>query len=384
MSPNADLASDPHDVSGPWIDVDLGAIDQNLDRIHARTRTRLMPVIKANAYGHGLVPVARHIARHRAVGAVAVGVLREALELRRAGLSLPVLNLGPFTRSEAGALVAQEISQSVFTGAVEWIERAAAAQGRTARVHIKIDTGLGRVGIAHDQALEFIRMVASLDHVRIQGVFTSLSEDADFDRVQMARFNAVLAAAAAAGIDTGWRHAASSAAILDDPGFCLDMARPGIMVFGHYPSAGAYRSRPIELRPALSLKTRVVYVKHLLAGDPVGYHRVYRAPADETLITGAIGYPDGYPFQAADRTEALIGGVRHRLVATVTANHIYLRGGRETVVPGDEIVLYGPQKGGCIAIEEVAAAVGRSEYNLLSRLSPLLPRFYRGGHHDDP
>ena len=384
MNPNADLASDPQDVSGPWIEVDLGAIDHNLDQIHARTRTPLMPVIKANAYGHGLVPVARHLARHRAVDALAVGVLREALDLRRAGLNLPVLNLGPFTRSEAEAVVAQEISQSVFTEAVHWLDRAAAAQGRTARVHIKIDTGLGRVGVTHHRALEFIRMVASLDHLRIQGIFTSLSEDVDFDRVQIERFHAVLAAAAASGIDAGWRHAASSAAILDDPGFCLDMARPGVMVFGHYPSADTYRSRPIELRPALRLKTRVVCVKHLCAGDPVGYHRVYRAPADETLITGAIGYPDGYPFQAADHTEALIGGVRHRLVAAVTANHIYLRGGRETVAPGDEIVLYGPQKAGFIALEEVAAAVGRSEYNLLSRLSPLLPRFYHGGHHDAP
>jgi alanine racemase len=373
------FADDPDAISGPWIEVNLAALDHNLDQIHRQARTALMPVIKANAYGHGLVAVGRHLARHPAVRALAVGTLREAFELRHAGVERPVLNLGPFSAAEAQPLVALGIAQSVFTRGVEWLDRAAAAQGRTARVHLKIDTGLGRVGVEHDRAVEFARMVAGLPHVRIQGVFTTLSEDPRLDRVQMERFQAVLAGLAALGIDPGWRHAASSAAILASPRYALDLVRPGIMVFGHYPSADACRRRPVDLRPALALKTRVVYVKRLRAGDPVGYHGVYRAPADEVLITGAIGYPDGYPVQAAGRAEALIHGVRHPLVAPVTANHIYLRGGLPTVAPGDEIVLYGRQEAQCIPLEEVAAAVARSAYNLLARLNPLLPRFYRGG-----
>jgi alanine racemase len=181
------------------------------------------------------------------------------------------------------------------------------------------------------------------------------------------------------GIKTGRRHAASSAAILSAPDMALDLVRPGIMVFGHYPSAAEYRRRRIDLKPALALKARVVCVKDLKAGDPVGYHQAYRAEQDETLITGAIGYPDGYPVQAGGCTEALVGGCRHRLVAAVTASHIHLRCGQGRVETGDEIVFYGAQGQERIALEEIAAAVGRSEYHLLTRLNPSLPRFYRDG-----
>ena len=357
--------------------MDLAAIDHNIAQIHRYSDRPLMPVIKANAYGHGLVPVARRLARSKAVRALAVGMVREAVDLRRAGLGLPILNLGPYTRCEAERITAMGISQSVFTDAVTWLDAAAGVQGTVAGVHIKIDTGLGRVGVSHHRAADFIQQVAGLSHVRIEGVFTTLSEDADFDRVQMARFNAALSSPAARGIDLGRRHAASSAAILTSPDLALDLVRPGIMVCGHYPSTAEYRRRRIDLRPALTLKTRVMCVKDLKAGDPVGYHQAYRAPDDETLATGAIGYPDGYPVQAAGRAEALIGGCRLPLVAAVTANHICLRCRRKRVEQGDEIVLYGRQGQEFITLEEVAAAVGRSEYHLLSRLSPLLPRLYR-------
>jgi alanine racemase len=367
----------PADVSGPWIEVDLAAIGHNIDAIYRFVQTPLMPVIKANAYGHGLVPVARCLAAHGAVHALAVGTLGEAAALRQAGIEVPVLNLGPYTRAEAGRIADLGIHQSVFNEAAAWLDAAAAARGVTVGVHVKIDTGLGRVGVAHGGAADFSQQVAGLRHLRIKGVFTALSEDPDFDRVQMARFHAVIDALAARGIDPGLRHAASSAAILAEPEAWLDLVRPGIMVFGHYPSSAEYRRRRIDLEPALSLKTRVVCVKRLHAGDPVGYHRAYRAPADEVLITGAMGYPDGYPVAAAERGgEALVGGRRHRLVAALGASHIFLRGGTVDVAAGDEIVLYGAQGPECIALEEIAAAVGRSEYHLIARLSPALPRFY--------
>jgi alanine racemase len=370
----------PADVSGPWIEVDLDAIAHNLDAISRFAETPLMPVIKANAYGHGLVPVARCVAAHGAVRGLAVGTLGEAVALRQAGIEVPVLNLGPYTQAEAGWIADMGIHQSVFTGAVAWLDAAAAARGVTAGVHVKIDTGLGRVGVSHERAADFIQQMVGLRHLRLEGVFTTLSEDADFDRVQLARFHDVMDAVAARGIDPGLRHAASSAAILAEPEARLDLVRPGIMVFGHYPSSAEHRRRRIDLEPALALKTRVVCVKGLQAGDSVGYHRAYRAPADEVLITGAMGYPDGYPVAAAERGgEALVGGRRHRLVAALGASHIFLRGGAVNAAAGDEIVLYGAQGSECIPVEEIAVAVGRSEYHLLARLSPALLRFYRSG-----
>ncbi len=365
------------DLSGPWIEVDLAAVVRNAGRIHRWCGRPLMPVIKANAYGHGLVPVARRLAQMESVMGLCVGTLREALTLRRAGITLPILNLGPFTAAEARHIVAQDITQSVYTDAVALLAREAAAQGRTTAVHIKIDTGLGRVGVAYGQSGDFIFSVAGLKHVNIAGVFTTLSEDRDFDALQLKRFNAAITGPIKAGIALGLRHAAASAAILADPDLTLDAVRPGIMVLGHYPSAAEHRRRRIELAPALSLKARVSGVKRLRAGDPVGYHRSYRAPGDETLITGAIGYSDGYPVQLADRADCLIHGRRHPLVAAVSANHIFARSTGGEVNSGDEIVLYGRQGDEAIDLQEIAALAERSVYNLLARLNPDLPHFYR-------
>jgi alanine racemase len=337
----------------------------------------MMPVIKANAYGHGLVSVAHRLARTEGVVGLCVGNVREALALRADGLTLPILNLGPFTPAEAEQIVARDLAQSVSSEAVTLLDRAAAAQGRRAAVHIKIDTGLGRIGVPHERAADFITTVSRLQHVHIAGVFTALSEDPEFDAVQLQRFTKLIDGPVRTGIDVGLRHAASSATVLASPGLSLDLVRPGIMVLGHYPSADEHQRRQILLEPALTLKARVIFVKRLKAGDPVGYHRAYRAPTDETLITGAIGYSDGYPAQLADRAECLIGGRRHPVVAAVSANHIFIRSTGGKIRPGDEIVLYGRQGDVAIDLQEAADRSGRSVYNLLARLNPDLPRFYR-------
>jgi len=374
--PEKDFDGRTEAVSGPWIEVDLDAISHNIEQIHRFRGARLMPVIKANAYGHGDIRVAHHLKGLEPVHGVCVGVVREAIDLRESGLKIPLLNLGPYTRAEAKRIVSLNISQSVFTGAVAWLDEIARDQNRVAGVHIKIDTGLGRVGVSHCKALEFIERVADMANVRIEGVFTSLSEDPEFDRIQMDRFQSALDRAEARGISLGIKHAASSAAILEFPKSALNMIRPGIMVFGHYPSTAEKSLRRIPLKPALTLKTRVICVKSLKKGDSVAYHREYKVEGNETVITGGIGYADGYPTAAARRAECLVGGIRHPLIASVTANHIYIRSRRNDIKPGEEIVLYGKQGGEEISLENMAQLCGRSVYNLLSRLNPLLPRFY--------
>jgi alanine racemase len=148
------------------------------------------------------------------------------------------------------------------------------------------------------------------------------------------------------------------------------------MVFGRYPSAAERRLKKIDLKPALSLKARVVYVKNLKRGDSIDYHRAYKARGEETIITGGIGYSDGYPTRLAGKGECLIGGIRHPLIAEITANHIFVLGRRDHIEPGEEIVLYGKQGEEEIPLEEIAEICEHSEYNLLARLSPALPRFY--------
>lgn len=366
------------DVSGPWIEVDLSALSHNIKQISRFSGTKLMPVIKANAYGHGAVQVACHLEQMAPVYGLCVGVVREAIALRECGVKIQILNLGHYTKAEANRIVALNISQSVFTGAVAWLDQAAREQNRVAGVHIKIDTGLGRVGVPYHEAVDFIEQVANMANVHIEGVFTSLSEDPDFDKIQMIRFHSTLRRAEAKEISLGIKHAASSAAVLEYPASGLDMIRPGIMVFGHYPSSAERRLKRIDLKPALTLKARVVYVKDMRAGDTIAYHRVYKAHGEETTITGGIGYVDGYPTDLAGKAECLIRGTRHPLIAAVTANHIYVRSRRDDIEPGEEIVLYGKQREEEIPLEEIVQLCEHSEYNLLTRLSPSLPRFYLG------
>ncbi len=364
------------DISGPWIEVDLKAISHNIEQIYRFSHTKLMPVIKANAYGHGAIEVACYLEKMKPVQGVCVSAFREALELRQNGLKFPILNLGHYTPSEANQIVALNISQSVFTGAVGWLDQAARKQHRLAGVHIKIDTGLGRVGVPHYEASDFIEQVADMANIRIEGIFTSLSQDPDFDKIQNKRFHSVLRRAEAKGISLGVKHAAASAAILKFPETGLDIIRPGIMVFGYYPSKAEARLRRIDLKPALTLKTRVVYVKNLKAGDPIAYHRVYKARKNETIITGGLGYCVGYPSNLAGKADCLIGGIRHPLIAAVTGNHIYVRSHSDNIEPGQEIVLYGQQGKEKILLDEIAELSKRSEYHLLARLHPALPRFY--------
>ena len=365
------------EISGPWVEVDLDCIAHNFRQIRDLAGGRpLMPVIKANAYGHGLAEVGRFLEALGAAG-LCVGALREALALREAGARGPILNLGPFSGKEAESVVAHGITQSVFNEAVAHLEAAAARLGRTAAVHVKIDTGLGRVGVPHLDAPAFLGSLARLAHVRIEGVFTSLSEDPALDRIQLDRFHSVCRAAAGMGIAVGIRHVASSAGVLAYPEAHLDLVRPGIAIFGYYPSAEAFRQRKLDLRPALALKARVSNLRRLHPGDPVGYHQAYVAAGGELLAMGAIGYPDGYPPQLGAGSEVLIRGHRHPLVLPATANHIYIRVDPEAGVRlGDEIVLIGSQGGERITCEDLARLSGLSEYKLLACINPLLPRYY--------
>lgn len=365
------------EISGPWVEVDLDCIAHNFRQIKAIAGDRpLMPVIKGNAYGHGLAAVGLFLEKIGAAG-LCVGKLEEALLLRQAGVGCPILNFGPYSKKEAEYVVAHDITQSVFNEAVAYLDAAAAKLGKRAMVHLKLDTGLGRVGVPHEDALGYLGYLTRLLHVQIKGVFTSLSEDGSLDRLQMERFHAVHRAASEAGIVLGVRHIASSAGLLVYPEAHLDMVRPGISTFGYYPSTDEFRQRKIDLQPALSLKTRVSNVRKLRPGDSVGYHQAYVAAGEHLLVTGAIGYPDGFPPQLAGGGEVLIQGRRHPLVMAATANHIYIKAGiDEPIRLGDEIVIIGRQEDEQISCEDLAKLSGLSEYKLLASINPLVPRYY--------
>lgn len=251
---------------------------------------------------------------------------------------------------------------------------------KRASVHVKVDTGLGRVGVPHEAALAYLRNVAGLAHVRVDGIFQSFSEEEETDALQLARFLAVTSAAQKEGLSVGLRHAAASTAIFRyGEEYFLDAVRPGIAIYGHYPTEEEYRLKRMELRPALSLRTRAAYVKELKPGDSLSYFRKFVAEKPERVVTAALGYSDGVPHTLGGRASALIRGRKCPFVADVTASHSYLLAtGHDDISTGDEITLVGRQGKGEMPLWDLAQAAGVSDYKVLIGLSPSLRRTFVG------
>jgi alanine racemase len=363
----------------PWIELDREALVANLKAIDKRVSQRpIMPVIKANGYGHGLAQIGRALER-AGIEQLAVAKVSEAMILRREGIATTVLNLGPFGARDIPDIVAGRVSQTVFTSEVEDLAADARRRGKVTPVHVNVDTGLGRVGVPHGQAVAFIERVASLSGIRLEGVFTGLTEDPEFDKEQVSRFEAVIEGAAAKNVTVGVRHAASSAAVMSFPNAFLDMVRPGIAVFGLYPNEASEKTRPIALRPVLSLKARVVMVKTLAVGDSLSYHRAFVATRPTRVATLPVGYADGYPATAAGKAEVLIGGKRRPVIGLVTANHTLVEiGADDPVAIGDEAVLIGHQRNDEITAAALGKGVGLSAYKIVIGLRAGLPRRFRG------
>lgn len=361
----------------PWLEINAANLRWNLKQIQSRIGHKpIMAVIKANAYGHGLTGTARLVEGAR-IQHFMVGKLEEACELRSKGVRGRILNFGPFSEKQADNIASLDISQNVYTDHVDSLDRAAKRAGRRAFVHVKIDTGLGRFGVPHEQALRFLERVHRLQNVAIEGVFTTLTEDPDYDQVQLRRFHAICRHAADAGIAVGLRHAASSGAICDTPNAfeTLDMVRPGTMLYGLYPSLKAERERKLDLKPILTLKARVAYVKTIGPGDCISYRRAYKATRNERVATLAVGYADGFPHALAGKGQVLIAG-RRCPVLTVTSNAAVVQLKDTPASLGDEAVLIGKQGSEDITVSEVAQLTGSSVYAIVMQLSGALPRIF--------
>lgn len=333
-----------------------------------------MAVVKANAYGHGLVEVSEALEK-AGVDWLMVGKLAEAIQLRQAGVRCPILNFGPFNRQDCEEIIGLNISQSVFSEDAVFLNEAASRLGKKASVHIDIDTGMSRTGILHDRALSFIEKIASLSQVKIEGLATTLTEDPEFDREQLKRLTGVCASAEKRGVRLGLRHAASSAGIFESPQFCLDMIRPGITLYGYYPNAQTQKEDLLKLRPALKLAAKVTFVKDLSPGESLSYHRLFTAPKKMRVATVGIGYSDGYPPQLGGKAFVSIRGKKYPVFPAVTSNHtmIDLLNDPEIKV-GDHVVLIDNQRNSSLTADVLAESSGVSDYRILIGLNPLLPR----------
>lgn len=372
---NAPFAPAPERFE-PWIDVDPAAIRTNVGVLsHLAGGRPIMAVIKNNGYGLGLQEVARVLEPDPRVSGFGVVKVAEALALREAGIRKPILLLALFDDADGGALVRNEITLSLCvpdSGAR--VARAVERAGRAARGQLYIDTGMSRMGMPYHAALPALREIARTPRLEIAGMFTELTEDREFDTEQVRRLRALGTEARAAGIPTGPLHAASSHAVFNHHDTLLDAVRPGISLFGAYPTDDGSERSIAELTVAFRLKARVVRVERMRAGDTVSYGRRFKAEAPTWIATIPMGHADGYPRRATQGGQVLIGGRAYPVIGAVSASHAIANLGAETEVKvGDVVTLLGPDHP-AIHPNALAFATGISVYDVLMHLNANLPR----------
>ncbi len=358
-----------------WIELKLENMGWNLEQIRKFVKVPIMGVIKCNGYGHGLVEVGRYLDQKK-IDALMVVSLPEALKLREAGVSCPVHNFGPLHEDAAEILINKNISQSIFTEKAQKLNAAALKIGKRIDVHIHVDTGMARMGIPYYEALPYIKKVAGWKGLRIKGISTAMSEDNELDKEQIKRFKILCEYAESEGISLGIKHALSSTGIFSQRSSYLDMVRPGLLLFGYYPSQEVREKfKEITLKPVLQLKSRVAVVRNLRPGDPVSYNKSYVAKTREKIAVIPVGYSNGYPYNAQGKTFVLINGERCPVVAYMSANHMeVLLKPNSNVSMGDEVVLLGTQGKENITADDIAEWTGVSSYKVMIWLNPLMPR----------
>lgn len=367
----ATIADDRFD---PWLEVDAAALRKNVKVVSRLAGGRpILAVIKNNAYGLGLATVAPILEPLPEVAGFAVVKTSEALALRAAGVTKPVLLMGLFAPSDGAELVAHDVQLSVCTdGAAATIEAAGRAAGKKPTVQYYLDTGMGRMGIPYHRALPVLEDAASRN-IEVAGTFMGLTES-DFDREQLARFETLATAAGRRGFELGRLHAASSHAVFNFRDAHLDQVRPGIALFGAYPSDADSESAIAALMPAFSLRARVVRVERLRPGDSVSYGRNYIADKPTWTATIPTGHTDGYPRAAVNAAKVLVNGEPYPVIGAVSASHTIIEIGEEKKVEiGDVATLVGSGHPD-IHPNTVAAATGTSVYDRLMHLSPVLPK----------
>lgn len=365
--------------------VDLSAILYNMERMHGAIspQTKMIGVIKTDGYGHGAVPIGRELEKLPYVFGYATATAEEAFILRRAGLIKPILILGytfPYSYEE---LVLQEIRPAVFRrDALEALNACAERLGKKALVHVKVDTGMSRIGIRPDaEGLAFMEWTAGLAHIEVEGIFTHFARADERDQTaalsQLSAFTAfVQEAERRMGRAIPLKHCSNSAGILTLPQANLSLVRAGITLYGLSPSGEVTRDI-LALRPVLSLKSRLVYVKEIEAGTPVSYGGAFVAKERMRIATVPVGYGDGYPRGLSGKGSVLIRGKRAPILGRICMDQFMVD---VTDIPdaleNDEVTLIGADGGEVITMEELGELSGRFNYELACDLGKRIPRVY--------
>jgi len=367
-----------------WIEIDLEALRHNYfqarDRMSADTR--VVGVVKSDAYGHGMIPVARELV---ACGAhfLAVSKYWEAMELRGAEIRVPILTLLGLEPSEMEEAIRQEIRPAIFRmDHARLLSRASCRLNLPARVHLKVDTGMGRLGVPCDKAASFLDELMTLPGILLEGIlshFASADEaDKSYCECQISRFQDILRALSDRRHSLLYAHIANSAGLLDLPAAHFELVRPGIMLYGSKPSQDL--RQPADLRPVMSFKTKIVQLKSVAAGQSIGYGRTYVAEQPCRIATLPVGYDDGYPRSLSNRGQVLVRGKRAPVVGRVSMSMITVD---VTDVPDvaedDEVVLLGAQGEDRITAEEIAELCGTISYEIYCNMGHHRFKYFLNG-----
>ena len=361
------------------VEVSLERLAENYRAIRgAVAPAAVMPILKANAYGHGLVDVACHLVR---LGATSLGVafLEEAIALRRAGIAAPILVMGGIFGNQIPVFLRHGLTLTASSiDKLRQIDDAARDLGVVARVHLKIDTGMERIGVHYYNAPGLLERASECRRVAVEGVYSHFANadaaDLGSARLQLARFLEVLQWYDKHGVTPPARHIANSGAILQLPESHLDLVRPGILLYGVYPSDDV--ARTIHVRPALSWKSRVVYFKVVAPGHPVSYGSTWQSDHPVRIVTVPVGYGDGYFRALSNVARVIIRGRQYPVVGRICMDQIMVNIEWDTAYNGDQVVLLGEDGDQIITCEALARWAGTIPYEVLTNINTRVPRVY--------
>ena len=365
-----------------WAEINLDHIAHNVKQFRQQIgpMTQIMAVVKADGYGHGAAKIAE-TALHSGASSLAVAFVEEAVELRLSGLDVPILLLGYTDPSQFSSLVQYRLTPTVFGWETALNFSALAVEHDVVLpLHLKVDTGMGRIGLLPDEAGEVAARVARLPGLKIEGIFTHLAaaeeSDETYTREQLLLFNRIIESCGESGVAFPLVHAANSAAAINHPSARYNLVRLGLSMYGCYPAPDLKGKGP-ELLPALTFKSRVILVKEVPGGSAISYGCTYRTEKESLIATIPVGYADGYNRLLSNRGHVLIRGCRAPVVGNVCMDQLMVD---VTHIPGvrlnDEVVLYGRQGAEQVSVEEAAGQIGTINYELLCAVDKRVPRYY--------
>jgi alanine racemase len=378
LDPDAPIDAEDARLRPTYAVVSLGRLRDNLAAVKAHAApAKVMAILKANAYGHGLEAVARCLAPQ--ADAFGVALLEEGIALRRLGIDNPILVMGGIWTRQIPLFLKHHLTLTVPSLArLRDVEEAAAAARATARVHLEIDTGMERIGVHYYNAEALLEAAARSPHMEVEGIYSHFA-NADADDLadayrQLERFLEALRFYERHSFPMPLRHIANSAALLRMRESHLDFVRPGILAYGVYPYPGAPRT--VEVKPALAWKSRVVFFKVVEAGSPVSYGSTWRSDHRVRIVTVPVGYGDGYFRSMSNRAEVILRGQRHPEVGRICMDQIMVNIEWGSAYNGDEVVLIGEQGGERVTVEELAEWAGTVPYEILTAINARVPRLY--------